>query len=562
MSDKSAQFTFLDEEQFKKLVAVLISLVTVMATVIAFVQSDASQRDDQANRDTKRYATEVMGRTVSGDAQVNFAYNKAYQAWQELNMLADSALERGDEAAANRYRKLRDQMTELSPLLASPYFDPETGETDTAKYETDIYLVDLALLTQNFKAAGVVKDAWDAKANTYIVHLTLLAVALFLFGLATTISGPVTRWIFSGTGMAITLYAAVWATQVWLQPVFDLREQGNAIEAYARGTGLAYRELYQAAIAEFDQAITDAPTFAAAYSARAEAHKDLGDLPAAAADYELARANGDSSANTAGELAYIYYLQGRFDEAIAMNRTALESVPGELWIRFDLAVSLLAAGQIEAAKGEYVAGMEDAAKQVAEAEAAGEEPPSDLWWSLDASGAYDLDSLIDVMDGQGETPPVDKIANPEAVRAAAEELVNQLKSTAVALEFTGQPPAGALAAQITPFEFAEPIYDDEGEVSDYAYDDTFEYGVQAVSVFFDYENMTDGQEVLFKVYVDEEEDPSWRVIAPWDLGASGSTEKSLSLDYSDNFVLPAGEYMVEMYVDSHLAQRDWFVVAE
>ncbi|HMQ51992.1 MAG TPA: tetratricopeptide repeat protein [Anaerolineae bacterium] len=562
MNDNSAQFTFLDEDQFKKLVAVLISLVTVMATVIAFLQSDASQRDDHANRDTKRYATEVMGRTVSGDAQVNFAYNKAYQAWQELNMLADSALERGDEAAVNRYRKLRDQMTELSPLLAAPYFDPETGETDTAKYETDIYLVDLALLTQNFKAAGVVKDAWDAKANTYIVHLTLLAVALFLFGLATTISGPVTRWIFSGTGMAITLYAAVWAVQVWLQPVFDLREQGNAIEAYARGTGLAYRELYQEAIAEFDQAITDAPTFAAAYSARAEAHEKLGDLPAAAADYELARANGDSSANTAGELAYIYYLQGRFDEAIAMNRTALESAPGELWIRFDLAVSLLAAGQIEAAKAEYVAGMEDAARQVAEAEAAGEEPPSDLWWSLDASGAYDLDSLIDVMDGQGDTPPVDKIANPEAVRAAAEELVSQLKNTAVALEFTGQPSAGALAAQITPFEFAEPIYDDEGEVSDYAYDDTFEYGVQAVSVFFDYENMTDGQEVLFKVYIDDEEDPSWRVIAPWDLGASGSAEKSLSLDYSDNFVLPTGEYMVEMYVDSHLAQRDWFVVAE
>lgn len=562
MSINSSQFTFLNDEQFKKLVAVLISLVTVMATVIAYLQSDASQRDDRANRDTKRYATEVLGRNVSGDARVNYDYNKAYQSWQELEILAESALERDDEAAAARYLSLRDQMTELSPLLAAPYFDPESGEANVAKYEAETYVVELTLLAQKFKAAGVVKDAWDAKANTYIVHLTLLAVALFLFGLSTTISGPLTRWIFSGTGMAITLYAAVWAVQVWLQPVFDLREQGGAIEAFARGTGLAHQELYQEAIAAFDEATHSAPTFADAYSARAEANLALGDLPAAATNYEQARAHGDSSANTAGMLAWTYYLLGRFDEAIAMNRTALESAPGELWIRFDLGLTLLAAGQVEAAQAEYVAGIQDAAKQVADAEAAAEEPPSDLWWSLDASAAVDLDNLIDVLDGIENMPPRDKIADAETVRTTAESLINQLKSTAVALEFTGRLPAGALAAEITPFEFAEPLYDEQGEVSEYNLSDTFEYGIQAVSVLFDYENMSDGQEVVFKVYIDEEEDPSWRVVSPWDLGASGSAEKSLSLDYSDSFVLPAGEYVVEMYVDSHLAQREWFVVAE
>jgi hypothetical protein len=74
--------------------------------------------------------------------------------------------------------------------------------------------------------------------------------------------------------------------------------------------------------------------------------------------------------------------------------------------------------------------------------------------------------------------------------------------------------------------------------------------------------MTDGQEVVFKVYIDGTEDPSWRVISPWDLGASGSAEKPISLSYSDNFVLPAGSYVIEMYVNSLLAQRGGFVIEQ
>ena len=160
---------------------------------------------------------------------------------------------------------------------------------------------------------------------------------------------------------------------------------------------------------------------------------------------------------------------GRFDDAATMNRTALKASPDELWIQFDLALSLLASGQLDAAKAEYATGMNAAAK-------------------------------------------------------------------------------------------GEPVYDDQGELQDYNLSDTFAYGVKAVGILFDYEGMKDEQEVVFKVYIDGEEDPSWRLIAPWDLGPSGSASRSLSLEYSDAFVLGSGEYIVEMYVDSHLAQRGGIVV--
>jgi hypothetical protein len=119
-----------------------------------------------------------------------------------------------------------------------------------------------------------------------------------------------------------------------------------------------------------------------------------------------------------------------------------------------------------------------------------------------------------------------------------------------------------LTASVSPFTFAQTVFDEAGNFVDYAVADTFEYGIDEVAVLFDYDRMNDGQDVLFKVYVDGEEDPSWRVIEPWSLGASGSAEKLISFAYSNTQVLRPGVYTVEMYVDSHLAQSGNFEVAE
>ena len=162
---------------------------------------------------------EALGRQVSGDARVNYDYNTAYQSWQELDLLATSAENRGDEKAAARYSELRDSMVTLSPMLAAPYFDAEKGNVDIARYEADTYLVEITGLQERFLASSLVKDAWDGKANTYIVHLTLLAVSLFLFGMSVMVSGSTTRWIFATTGIGITLVAVIWA---------DAREAADA----------------------------------------------------------------------------------------------------------------------------------------------------------------------------------------------------------------------------------------------------------------------------------------------------------------------------------------------
>lgn len=550
-----------DEERFKRIISVVIAVITLIAAGLAFLQSDASARDDRANRDTKRYATEAMGRKVSGDARVNFDYNTAYQAWYELDTLANSASSRGDDAAATRYQQLRDEMTKLSPLLSADYFDPAKGEPNSERYEADIYVVDITALNERFTAASVVKDAWDGKSNGYVLHLTLLAVSFFLFGLSITIANTFTRWIFSIVGMVVAVVATGMALSTWLQPVYDLRDQGGAIDAYARGVGLAYQNNLDPAIAAYSEAIQTVPTYTNAYVARAEAYAQQEKYAEAIADYERARAEGNQTANVAGDLAWAYYLQGRFDDATSMNRTALETSPSELWIQFDLGLSLLAAGQVDAAKAEYAKGMDFAAKQVADARAANQEVPSFLWWSLD-DAALSVDAMLATLESGEGMPPRDKMADPATIAPVGQAFSDQLKSLAVALEYTGKPSEGTIAAKISPFTFSAPERDEEGNAIDEEAAESFPNGTDEVLVTFDYEGMQDGQEVLFKVYIDGEEDPSWRIVSPWDLGASGTAEKPLSLAYSDVFVLAPGQYTIEMYVNSHLAQQGSFVIEE
>ena len=550
----------MSDQRFKNVVAVVIAFLTVITALLAYLQSDASARDDRANRDTKRYTLEALGRKVSGDSRVNFDYNVAYQSWFELNLLSESASYRGDDAAARRYEILRDQVLQLSPLLQDPYRDQASGDVDINRYEVEVYVREVVVLTENYLAASKVKDAWDKKSNTYILHLTLLAVSLFLFGLSTTIAGKFTRWVFSGMGMAFALVGVGWAALTWAEPVPDLREAGKAIPNYAEGVGWAYREQWQEAVSAYDRSIQDAPDYINAYTGRAEAYEGLGQVDRAIQDYEKARALGDRSVNTAGMLAWHYYSMGRFEEAAEMNRIALRSSPDELWVQYDLGLSLLAAGKMEDALRAYQQGMDIAARQVSEASAAGQAPPSYLWWGLD-DAAISLQVLLDELDQDSKTPITEKISNPEAVSRVAAEMLAQVKSLSVALEYTGKAPQGSLKAAVSEFVFYQPLYDEDGNEIDPLVDSAFPEGVNEVRVQFDYEGVEPGQELVAKIYIDDVEEPSWRIVETLQEG-SGTLEIPISVAYTESFILASGMYQVDLYIDGHLAQTGWFVVTE
>lgn len=560
---ENTQHKFAEKFEFNKVIAVLIAIITLITAVVAYWQSDAGGRDDQANRDGMRYILEAFGTQVSGDARVNFDYNKAYQAVYEYDLLSNSAANRENKVASENFAKLSNDLKKLSPLMAPPYTEDKEGASpNVALYESDVYLVKITSLMEKFTAASAVKDAWDSKANTYIVHLTLLAVSLFLFGLATAISNNKTRWVFSGGGLVFALIAIIWAVTLFFQPVFDLRAQGDAIDQYSTGVGLAHQEKYADAVSAFDKAIAAYPKYVNALVDRASANSSLGEREKSIADYESAIAAGDNRANTYGNLAYQYHLAGNFEKAIENDRKAVTASGAELWPQFDLGLNLLASGKMDEGLAVYKQGIDSAITKVLDAKKEGKEAPSYVWYGME-DGAEMLDSLVnDIASGDTESAAA-KIANPDEFKPAAEKLLYQLKTTAASLEFTGAAPEGDLTATISPFAFVLPQKDDAGTVTGYSEPaDSFEYGIDEFAVQFDYKGMPAGKDVLFKLYINGVEDPSWRIQQEWELGADGTAEIPVSYAYSDTFVFSPGTYMVEMYVDNHLAQRGSFVITE
>jgi tetratricopeptide (TPR) repeat protein len=549
-------------ETFKKYIGFIIGVVTLIATIVAFMQSDAGNKDDSAQRDANSLMVETLGQRVSGTAQVNYDYDEAYQTWQKLNTLAIAAENRDDTASANRYYEVRDSIAALSPMMQAPYFDPETQELNIARYEADVYLTNVTRLNEEYTAAAGSQEAWGDKANLYIVHLTILAVSLFLLGLSTTIESRSAQLIFTVAGIGMAGVATVWAISVYTQPVFDLRSKPEAIDAYARGYTLAYQGEYAEAIQLLDTAIADVPDYTNAYIARGEAYAASGNLEQGIADLIKARELGASSPNVAGNIAWFYHQLGRFEEAIAMDQAGVAQ-GGELWIQFDLGMNLLAAGRIDEARAAYQAGMDSATQQVTTALAQGEQPPASLWLSL-GDGASGLDNLRYILNGGEGVPPRANIQKPDEIAPVTEELTKQLKSLAVSLEYRGKPAEGELTAQITNLTFAEPLYDEDFVFLEYYFGEegAFEYGINEIDLLFDYAGMQDGQEMVVKVYIDGIEDPSWRVVKTWDGGASGEYVLPLAIAYSDTFVLNLGEFFVELYIDGHLAGEAVFEVVE
>lgn len=553
----------MSDQLFKKLLAILIAVITVIATGVAFLQSDAGNRDDRAGRDATRFAIELVGRRISGETQVNFDYDEAYQKYMEMDALALAADNRGDTRASQRYELLKKSFLKLSPIMQPPYFDPATESVDYSRYVADVYLTDVIRMNEQYTAAATVKDGWDTKANTYIVHLTILAVALFLLGLSATIELSTPRIIFTVAGIGMALVASVWAFSTYSEPIFDLREHPAAIEAFVQGSILADGNQPEAAIQAFNTAITTIPDYGAAYVRRSGVYQTMGDYEAAIADLKQARSLNIETANVVGEQAWLEYLVGRFDESIATGRTALEQFPAsqELWIRFDLALALLAKGEIEAAKAEYQQGMTIASDAVADAQSRNEQLSSGLWWSLTASSDDVVELESTAKTGEG-SPPAATLQNTDGIIQAAPDLIDGLRNLAVSLEFYGRPPGEPITATIENLEFAKPLYAADNTFLEHQVAEEFAYGVNEMDALFDYSDMKDGQELLIKVYINGEEDASWRKLVTWESGAEGAYSIPLAIAYSDTFVLTPGNYFVEIYIDGQVAAEGNFYVLD
>lgn len=546
----------------EKLVSFLIASVAILAAIVTTMQTYAAGKGNEAQRASSQFAIQALQAKSSGQTRVSHERQGAYQTWYELDLQALGADLAGDTAAATRYRAVRDHIATLVPIFATPYFDPASGfGPDVAKYEADTYVVESTRLTEKFTAYNELGNTWDDRASIFIVHLTLLAVTLSLYGLSTTLRG-VMRGVFIGLGTVIAVIVALWALIVMVLPVPTISE--DAINAYADGVGKAWYGDTSGAIADFDRALSIEPNYANALYERGNAYYFAGDYQASLANYEAAWSAGREDTNVGWNIGWNYYMLGRFDDAIAMDRRVLREDPSLLGVQFNLALALMARGDFAEAEKEYYKGVNDAVAEVTKAHEQGVQPPSSFWYYMDAS-AQDIENILLELDGNAkhwsQVPGRNVIAvDHEQLRAQARNMFQLLKDTTTALEFSDAAPIPNVAFTASPFQFAQEELDEDGNVVRYNIASTFPSGINQMVILFDYSGAVPGQSEIWKVYRNGYEDPTLRVVGAWGLQESGSAAKPISYAYSNLFVFASGEYTVELYIDSRLVQRGTFFV--
>jgi tetratricopeptide (TPR) repeat protein len=333
-------------DTFTRRIALLVVSVTLVASVVAYLQTRAGNQEEIAARETQIEAIQGIGAQVSSQSEATSAYAVYVQASEydrratlargRARVLGDTAEGQAARREAERWETIRAAVVPLTPLLSeeqyatdpifdSPYFSDRNIEPDKVRLQQ-------AALSEKV-------NAWGNKANSYVAVLTLLAVALFLFGLSLTVGGGVRRLI-AAPAVAIFAASILWSAIITVGSIPSTPQE--AIDHVALGNRHMFQEEYDAAIEEFTKAIGLRSDYAEAYSRRATAHffrgaslageqfatiTDEEGLERSIADDEQAVALGAEDPTTLGNLGYGYFLDGRYSDAEDLTLRAIDTNP-------------------------------------------------------------------------------------------------------------------------------------------------------------------------------------------------------------------------------------------
>ncbi len=548
---------FFAEDFSTTLINIVMAVIIIQIAVITYWFTLADDSNGDAGRDAQIFAMQGIGKRTIGTLRAGYDQTGAYNTWVELNTLARVAEEQDDAEGAARLIAARDRVAKLSPALQAPYFDPnQDAAPNLAAYEADNFVRDSSALQERFENMYRVKKQFGDMASAYTVQLTLLAVALFVFGVAASSKRRV-RILFVVIGTGLALFVLGWMLMTYYTPVKSIPDE--AIDAYAAASAALYAGDNPKALTEYDRALKLAPEYANAYRDRSYAKYLTGDNAGSAQDLEAARANGDTSSDTESSLGYTYYLLGNFARANELNQNAAARAPNDLWVRFNYAVSLLASGQTERAQQEYDKALQDTTQRVAAARAKKQEPSAGLWSEFDG-GVNDLEALAACATTQAceSAPPANTLQNTTELAKLAEKYANLLKEYAVALEYTNQPPPASTDAQVDEFIFTREFSDDAEPINA---SETFTATDEPIYMLVPFTNFRDGQKIVVKIYVDGVEDERLRFVQDYSAADMGGADGDIFLEITTGGVpLSPGAYHAELYVDSKLVGAGDFSV--
>jgi tetratricopeptide (TPR) repeat protein len=529
---------------FKNSVIVLLTLVSIFAAIITFLQNYASLLAENYVQQSEFKAVEATGDyfRVGLEAAQGLALQENHADYIQRAVRADTKaralrlggypdLAREYDLDARRWREaaveLQAEMDAQYPLLA------DYG--DSVDVYREILSHDAYLKNEQQYVLLAKSRAWSNKANGLVAVLSTLSVALFLGGLSLTIGSRV-RLLLGASSVALAGICILWMLGILVSPAPDIPDE--ALEHFVNGQiklNIADFRGEDAvdAIPDFDQAIDLAPDYARAYVFRSFANTDssLTDLhlnvSQAIADMEKAIRLGDESNTALVNLGWLYYLNGQYNNALRTTVQAVNNEDEECFAEFNWGLTLLALKREDEAKEAYRIAIECADRQ---------EDKSWTTYYLDV-GVLDLEDL--------------RAARPD-LEATLEESIRRLKSAAATLTMFESLTPAATDALLTELTFGEDVDENNAIVTPA---DEYSQGIQTVYASLGYENMTpdtrwlerwlrDGQETLVinHDFWDGDESGTW-----W-IGIYNSGG------------LTSGEYEVDVFVEGNLLTSGRFTI--
>jgi tetratricopeptide (TPR) repeat protein len=284
---------------------------------------------------------------------------------------------------------------------------------------------------------------------------------------------------------------------------------------------------------------------------RARAYAALNQFESAIQDFQTAQEWGENDSSLNASLVRAYFQTGDFQSAIAAGQEALINSPDDLWLRQQVSLSILASGETRAAINAYQQLLDSATQEVSKQRQLGDNP-AEIWWLLDEA-TFQLEQLSKLLQSAAASKVTANIKDRETVSQTAQQLADRLRAQSIALQYNIAETNSNSTVQ-SQAAIGKPSF-----VSSKTPDKKYVYKVE---MQFSYSALEPGQMLIFKVYRNGIQDPSWSFNQRWTgQKQQGLANFTLSPSYSGLYIVPPGLYTVDIYLNNQLLQQSEFSVS-
>lgn len=553
-------------------IAFIMALITVLATGVAGLQQYSSQRDDSANREAELIANAAIGSDVAAVVEANGDYGIMrrwqeelfQQTWAQQQLSADPLGPASPllQTMANSNGELATWASTQSGLLQAPYYDAQNRTTDAVAYGAERSASTFRAREERLAAAEE-SNAWSTVSTRYVAILTMLAVALFFLGIASTARGAA-RPGLTLAGSVLGLLAFAWTiTSVasgvsrTQQSAVDRLVDGNV--ALMKGTGYAStdvekaRPFLEAAARAADAALEQDGDYDSPLLLRAGARLTLANailskgedtdetrtlINGALEDYRSYASLRPEDPATWWNLGITAFFAGQYEESVEASTKSIEISPNQFPVYMNRAIAYLALKNQAAADADVETGLRVATESGLDSNASFFIREDAGLERLAARRPDEADAIIAMQRRLREVYVAYRATGEDAPDASAPEVAVD-SAALIGVTLNGEIMAGKAISDGDTFGQAEGG------------------GVRLTLVG----QMDRDRTVSVRVWNADQLDPTFDVDRRWDEGEESITVDLLSPYGRAGFAMNSGKYYAEVFLDGATRARFEFEVA-